>query len=315
MPFEDGCVPVFCVGFHLSIRLQQKGTGSMNRELLIKINERMGSLSKGHRLIAGYILEHYDKAAFMTAAKLGNTVGVSESTVVRFASEIGYDGYPMLQRALQEMIRNKLTSVQRIQLANEQMSQQDVLDIVLGQDIDRIRRTLEETSRADFQKSVDAIVSARTIYIIGAKSASILANFLFYYFNIIFQNVKLVPVSSSSEMYEQLIRLSEEDVLIGISFPRYSKRTIEAFRYASDNGGTVIAITDSPESPLAEVADCTLLARSDMASFADSLVAPLSLVNALIAAIGLKRNDQICEIFGRLENIWEEYNVYEKVKS
>lgn len=287
----------------------------MNRELLIKIQDRMGSLSKGHRLIASYILEHYDKAAFMTAAKLGATVGVSESTVVRFASEIGYDGYPMLQRALQEMIRNKLTSVQRIQLANEQMDLNDVLDTVLNQDIDRIRRTLDETSREDFRRAVEAIVGAHTIYIIGAKSASTLANFLAFYFNIIFEQVRLVAVSSSSEMYEQLIRLSGRDVLIGISFPRYSKRTVEASRYARDNGATVIAITDSMESPLAEAADCTLLARSDMASFVDSLVAPLSLVNALIAAIGIRMNDQVCQTFGRLENIWEEYNVYEKVRS
>lgn len=287
----------------------------MNRELLIKIQERMSGLSKGHRLIAGYILEHYDKAAFMTAARLGATVGVSESTVVRFAAEIGYDGYPMLQRALQEMIRNKLTSVQRIQLANEQMDLDDVLDTILNQDIDRIRRTLDETSRADFRQAVEAIVSARCIYIIGAKSASSLASFLAFYLNIIFEHVRLVEVSSTSEMYEQMIRLSKKDVLIGISFPRYSKRTVEAFRYARDNGATVIAITDSMESPLAEIADRTLLARSDMASFVDSLVAPLSLVNALIAAIGLRMNDEVCRTFDKLENIWEEYNVYEKVKS
>ncbi len=287
----------------------------MNKELLVKIQERMDDLSKGHRLIAGYILAHSDKAAFMTAARLGATVGVSESTVVRFAAEIGYDGYPMLQRALQEMIRNKLTSVERIQLANEQMELDAVLDTVLNQDIERIRRTLDETSRADFRQAVEAIVSARTIYIIGAKSASNLANFLSFYFNIIFEQVRLIEVSSTSEMYEQMLRISKQDVLIGISFPRYSKRTIEAFRYARDNGAAVIAITDSMESPLAEIADRTLLARSDMTSFVDSLVAPLSLVNALIAAIGIRMNDEICKTFGKLESIWEEYNVYEKVKS
>ena len=287
----------------------------MNRELLIKINRKMDELSKGQKRIADYILHHYDKAAFMTASRLGSTVGVSESTVVRFPSEIGYDGYPMLQRALQEMIRNKLTSVQRIQLAHEQMLPSDVLDTVLNQDIDRIRRTLDETSREDFQKAVQAIIHAKSVYIVGAKSASTLASFLTYYLSLIFENVKLVQVSSSSEMYEQMIRLSESDVIIGISFPRYSKRTVEAFRYASDNHATVIAITDSAESPLAEKADCTLLARSDMASFVDSLVAPLSLVNALIVAIGIQMNDQICQTFEKLENIWEEYNVYEKVNS
>ena len=287
----------------------------MNRELLIKINRKMDELSKGQKRIADYILHHYDKAAFMTASRLGSTVGVSESTVVRFASEIGYDGYPMLQRALQEMIRNKLTSVQRIQLAHEQMLPSDVLDTVLNQDIDRIRRTLDETSREDFQKAVQAIIHAKSVYIVGAKSASTLASFLTYYLSLIFENVKLVQVSSSSEMYEQMIRLSESDVIIGISFPRYSKRTVEAFRYASDKHATVIAIRDSAESPLAEKADYTLLARSDMASFVDSLVAPLSLVNALIVAIGIQMNDQICQTFEKLENIWEEYNVYEKVNS
>ena len=287
----------------------------MSKTLFSRIHEKENRLSKGQKRIAAYIMEHYDKASFMTAAKLGETVGVSESTVVRFATELGYDGYPMLQRALQEMIRNKLTSIQRIQLANEQIDPDQVLDTVLNQDIERIRRTLEETSRDDFKKAVQAIVQAKGIYIIGSKSASNLANFLSFYFNLIFDEVHLLQVTSTSEMYEQMIRLSERDVLIGISFPRYSKRTAEAFRYASDNGATVIAITDSETSPLCETADYTLLARSDMASFVDSLVAPLSLVNALIVAIGLEMNDQVCHTFEKLENIWEEYNVYEKVKN
>lgn len=286
----------------------------MNKALFNRINDKMDTFSKGQKRIAAYILEHYEKASLMTAAKLGETVGVSESTVVRFASEIGYDGYPMLQRTLQELMRNRLTSVQRIRLANERMQPDTVLDTVLTQDIERIRRTLDETSREAFQKAVDAIVHADTVYVIGAKSASVLANFLAYYFNLVFENVKVLQVTSSSEMYEQMIRLTQKDVLIGISFPRYSKRTVEAFRYASDIGATVIAITDSADSPLAKPADYALLARSDMASFADSLVAPLSLINALIAAIGLKMNDRVCETFERLENIWEEYNVYEKAK-
>ncbi len=287
---------------------------SMSKTLFRRIHEKESSFSKGQKRIAEYIQHHYDKAAFMTAAKFGETVGVSESTVVRFAFEIGYDGYPMLQRALQEMIRNKLTSVQRIQLANEQIPPGQVLETVLNQDIERIRRTLDETSHEDFDRAVKAIVNAKTIYIIGSKSAAHLANFLFYYFNLIFESVRLVQASTTSEMYEQMLRISDKDVLIGISFPRYSKRTVEAFRYASDNGATVIAITDSEISPLCETADCALLARSDMASFVDSLVAPLSLVNALIVAIGLEMNDKICQTFEKLENIWEEYNVYEKVK-
>ncbi len=295
--------------------ISEKDDWTVSKTLFSRIQEKGNRLSKGQKRIAAYIMEHYDKASFMTAAKLGETVGVSESTVVRFATELGYDGYPMLQRALQEMIRNKLTSIQRIQLANEQIDPDQVLDTVLNQDIERIRRTLEETSRDDFKKAVQAIVQAKGIYIIGSKSASNLANFLSFYFNLIFDEVHLLQVTSTSEMYEQMIRLSERDVLIGISFPRYSKRTAEAFRYASDNGATVIAITDSEASPLCETADCTLLARSDMASFVDSLVAPLSLVNALIVAIGLEMNEQVCHTFEKLENIWEEYNVYEKVKN
>lgn len=283
----------------------------MQNDILHIIHEKSPHFSKGQKLIAAFITTHYDKAAFMTAAKLGSAVGVSESTVVRFATEIGFDGYPALQKELKEMIRNKLTSVQRIEITNQQIGIDNVLDRVLELDVDRIRKTLEETSRKDFYDAVDSIVAAQNIYIIGAKSAAVLARFLTYYFNLIFINVRLVHTTSSSEMFEQILRINENDVLIGISFPRYLTQTVKAFRYAKDNGAKVIAITDSKSSPLAEDADHLLLARSDMASFVDSLVAPLSLINALVVAVGLKRQQDISETFSKLEGIWDEYGIYE----
>lgn len=286
----------------------------MATDLLSDIHSCMGGFSKGQKRIAKFMLEHYDKAAFMTASKLGAAVGVSESTVVRFASELGYEGYPQLQKALQELIRNKLTAVQRMEMTTEQIGASDVLNKVLNLDIERIRRTLEETSRQDFDTAVDAIVNAEHIYIIGIRSASSLASFLSFYFNHILPDVRLVNTSSASEMFEQMLRIGEKDVLIAISFPRYSHRTHMASQYASDCGAKVIAITDSQESPIAQCADTLLLARSDMASFVDSLVAPLSLINALIVAVGLRCRSEVSDIFSRLERIWDEYNVYEKVE-
>ena len=285
---------------------------ALNIDLLTQIQDSMSSFSKGQKRIAQYMLEHYDKAAFMTASRLGTKVGVSESTVVRFASELGYDGYPQLQKALQELIRNKLTAVQRIEVTSDQIGNDDVLDRVLNLDIEKIRRTLEETSKEDFNAAVEAIVNAENIYIIGIRSAFSLASFLSFYFNHIFPNVKLVNTSSTSEMFEQMLRMTDKDVLIGITFPRYSKRTHAASRYAHNCGAKVIAITDSRFAPIAECADTLLLARSDMASFVDSLVAPLSLINALIVAVGLRKRDDISNTFSKLERIWDEYNVYEK---
>jgi DNA-binding MurR/RpiR family transcriptional regulator len=262
--------------------------------------------------IARYILEHYDKAAFMTASRLGVTVGVSESTVVRFATELGYDGYPHLQRALQEMIRNKLTSVQRMEVSSDRLGGRDVLRTVLHADTDMIRQTLDEIDRDAFQGAVDALTGAHRIYILGVRSSSALANFLGFYFNLLFDNVTLVHTNSVSEIFEQVLRIGPGDVLFGISFPRYSKRTLSAMQYARDRGAKVIALTDSQLSPLARVADHLLLARSDMASFVDSLVAPLSVINALIVAVGMSRRDEIEHTFNKLESIWEKYDVYEK---
>ena len=281
-------------------------------DLISKIQTELPGFSKGQKQIARYILEHYDKAAFMTASRLGVTVGVSESTVVRFATELGYDGYPHLQRALQEMIRNKLTSVQRMEVAGDRMGGRDVLQTVLHADTDMIRVTLDEIDRDAFQGAVDALMGAHRIYILGVRSSSALANFLGFYFNLLFDNVTLVHTNSVSEIFEQVLRIGPGDVLFGISFPRYSKRTLSAMQYARDRGAKVIALTDSQLSPLARVADHLLLARSDMASFVDSLVAPLSVINALIVAVGMSRRDEIEHTFNKLESIWEKYDVYEK---
>ncbi len=284
----------------------------MEKDLFSLINEKLPSLSKGHKLIANYILSHYDKAAFMTAQKLGKTVGVSESTVVRFASELGYDGYPSLQRGLQELMRNKLTAVQRIEVTSDLMSGDNVLERVLNLDIDKIRRTLEETSREDFNKAVDMIVSCNTIYIMGTRSAASIASFLSYYLGLIFPHVKLVQSTTTSELFEKIMRIDNKDIMIGISFPRYSKQTVKALKYAKNNGANVIAITDSKASPIAKYADSLLLARSDMASFVDSLVAPLSLINALIVAVSIRNIDRVSQTFEKLEQVWEEYDVYAK---
>lgn len=281
-------------------------------DLITKIQSELPSFSKGQKQIARFILEHYDKAAFMTASRLGVTVGVSESTVVRFATELGYDGYPHLQRALQEMIRNKLTSVQRMEVAGDRMGGRDVLQTVLHADTDMIRVTLDEIDRDAFQGAVDALMGAKRIYILGVRSSSALASFLGFYFNLLFENVTLVHTNSVSEIFEQVLRIGPGDVLFGISFPRYSKRTLSAMKYVRDRGARVIALTDSQLSPLARVADHVLLARSDMASFVDSLVAPLSVINALIVAVGMSRRDEIEQTFNKLERIWEEYDVYEK---
>ena len=285
----------------------------MSRDILAAIQNNMSSFSKGQKAIANFILDSYDKAAFMTASKLGKTVDVSESTVVRFASRLGYDGYPSMQKALQEMIRNKLTSIQRIEVSNDRIGNQDILSMVMQADIENIHMTLEETDRESFDRAVSMIGSAKRIYVLGVRSAAAISSFLCFYFNLIFDNVVWVNGNSVSEMLENMLRVGENDVVIGISFPRYSHRTVKAMEYAKKCGAKVLAITDSLASPLAGIAQCTLTAKSDMASFVDSLVAPLSLVNALIVALGRTKNDEISHTFTTLENIWAEYNVYEKV--
>ena len=286
----------------------------MNRDILAVIQENLHTFSKGQKKIANFILESYDKAAFMTASRLGKRVGVSESTVVRFAAELGYDGYPDMQKSLQKMIRNRLTSVQRIEVTNDRLGDQDLLSMVLQSDIEKIRQTLEELDRAAFDRAVDAIVAARKIYIIGVRSSAALASFLYFYCNLIFENVALVSANTSSEIFESLLRVGPGDVVIGVSFPRYSSRTVQAMSFARDRGADTVAITDSEASPLAPICRHTLRARSDMASFVDSLVAPLSLVNALLVAVSQRKNDELARTFQNLEDIWDEYGVYEKVQ-
>lgn len=284
----------------------------MDKDILSVIEAASPRFSKGQRNIAKYILENYEKAAFMTASRLGQVVDVSESTVVRFAAELGYDGYPEMRRALQDMIRNCLTSVQRIQVAKELMESEDILSIVLSSDIEQIRQTMEETNRNDFESAVDRIVKSKNIYIFGLRSSSALANFMGFYFNLLFDNVRVINGTSASEVFEQILRVSKGDVFIALSFPRYSHRTIKAMHYARDMGADVIGITDTSASPIAKLSDIALFARSDMVSFLDTLVAPLSLVNALIVATSAKAHGDLYSNFEKLENIWDEYGVYEK---
>lgn len=287
----------------------------MVEHLLSRIEMNRDKFSKGQNRIADFIEEHYDSAAFMTASKLGKKVGVSESTVVRFATQLGYSGYPKLQKAMQEMIRDKLTSVQRIDVTATRIGDNDVLDAIMNQDIDKIRRTLEEINREDFEKAVKSIVKARRIYIFGVRSTASLAEFLGYYFGLIFDNVRVITNTSKTHTYEQLFRISKDDVMIGISFPRYSTMAVDSMTLARERGANVIAITDSMVSPLVAAADEVLIARSDMASVVDSLVAPFSLVNALIVATVIEKKDEVTDTFKELELVWNHQGVYEKSSS
>lgn len=279
-------------------------------ELLSKINEKYAKLSKGQKLLAEYIAENYDKAVFLTAAKLGKTVGVSESTVVRFATQLGYDGYPGFQKALEELVRNKLNSIQRMEVAYGRIAQSEILETVLQSDIEKIKMTLASIDQDAFDLAVDTMLNAKRIYIVGIRSCAPLANFLGFYLNLIFDNVTLVNTNSASEIFEQLIRISEEDVIIGISFPRYSMRTLKALEFASNRKAKVITLTDSVHSPMNLYSSCNLIARSDMASIVDSLVAPLSVVNALVVALCMKKQTEVISTLGTLEEIWDEYQVY-----
>ncbi len=284
----------------------------MNDDLLTILQRKASSLSKGQRSLARYITEAYDKAAFMTASRLGTAVGVSESTVVRFAVELGFDGYPSMQKAMQEMVLNRLTAVQRIEVANDRIGNQDVVSMVLQSDADKLRQTSEMVSRESFNDAVNAILCAKRIYILGSRSVAALANFLGYYLNFMFNNVHIVTASGASEMFEKLIGVDENDVVIGFSFPRYSAATVKGAQFCRTTGATVIGFTDSSLSPLGQHCDNILLAKSDMHSLVDSLVAPLSLVNALIVALASGREQTLAKTFDALERVWEEYNVYEK---
>lgn len=278
------------------------------QDMIDRLNQSGKRLSKGHRKIAQYIVEHYDKAVFMTASKLGESVGVSESTVVRFASAMGYEGYPQLQRSLQELVSHRLTANQRFEMSTE-IDPREALGVVLKSDMQNLRATMEQMDASIFEDVVKRLLSAKSIYVMGLRSAAPLAQFMGYYLNYIFDNVHLVS-SGATDVFEEISKLKENDVLVGISFPRYSTRTLEAMRFAKRCGAQVVAITDGPMSPLADMADATLTARTDMASFVDSLAAPLSLINALLVALGLHRKDALKEHFRQLESIWETYEVY-----
>ena len=273
----------------------------------------MAGFSKGQPRIAGYILQNYDKAAFMTASKLGKLVGVSESTVVRFASELGYDGYPSMQRALQEMIRSRLTSTQRIQQAGDRLSGQDLLATVMQSDMDKLRMVVDEADRGEFDKVVSLVMGCKHLYILGVRSSSFVAGYLNFYLHLLSENVTLVQSNAAGEIFEQLFRIGEGDVLLAISFPRYSKVTMNTVKFAQDRGATIVAITDNELSPLYQMSDAALLAPSEMISFVDSMVAPLSLVNALLVAIGCRMGKDVSNTFGDLEDIWNEYGVFGKM--
>lgn len=284
----------------------------MNKDVLKAIQNGMPSFSKGQKRLADFILNRYDKAAYLTAAKLGAEVGISESTVVRFATELGFSGYPEFQQSLKDVVRSRLTTVQRMEVTNQLLGDRDVLDQVLLSDVEKIRRTMEEVDHDSFARAIDKIVSAKQIYIIGVRSSSALAGFLNFNFRMIFDSVKFVQTTSGSEMFEQIMQIGEGDVMIAISFPRYSKRIIHAVEYAREKGADVVALTDGQGSPIAPYANELLLAHSDMASFVDSLVAPLSIINAMIVAVAQKKHDKIAERLKVLEEIWDKYDVYDK---
>ena len=285
----------------------------MAKSVLHTIESNMKTFSKGQKKIAAYILENYDKAAFMTASKLGSLVGVSESTVVRFASELGYDGYPSMQRALQEMIRSRLTSTQRIQAAGDLFDHQDLLGAVLQSDIDKLREIVGEADRTAFNNVVERIMHARHIYILGVRSSSFVAGYLNFYMHLLCENVTLVQSNAAGEIFEQLFRIGPEDVMIAISFPRYSKVTMNTVKFARDRGASIIAITDNELSPVYQMSDAALLAPCEMISFVDSMVAPLSLINALLVALAHRMGTDVSTTFAELEDIWNEYGVFGKM--
>ncbi|WP_293008902.1 MULTISPECIES: MurR/RpiR family transcriptional regulator [unclassified Oscillibacter] len=286
----------------------------MAKGILYTLESGMSGFSKGQKRIASYIMENYDKAAFMTASKLGQLSGVSESTVVRFAYELGYEGYPALQRTLQEMIRSRLTSTQRIQVADSMMSGHDVLSSVMRSDFDRLRMVADKADRREFDLVVDELVRARHIYILGVRSSSFVAGYLNFYMHLLLDNVTLVQSNEAGAIFEQLFRIGPGDVMLAISFPRYSKATINTAKFAKDRGATILGITDNELSPLGQMSSAAVLAPSEMISFVDSMVAPMSMVNALLVALGFRLGKDVSTIFSELEDIWETYGVFGKAE-
>ncbi|HJA42572.1 MurR/RpiR family transcriptional regulator [Lachnoclostridium sp. An118] len=281
-----------------------------NNELLQKIDDGYARFSKGQKKLADYIRRDYDKAAFLTAARMGEVVGVSESTVVRFATALGYSGYPAFQKALEEMVRTRLNSIQRMEVTYGRITQGEILASVLQSDIEKIKLTMESIDHEAFELAVETILKARKVYVVGIRSCAPLASFLSFYLNLLCEDVTAVSTNSASEIFEQLLRIGEEDVIIGISFPRYSMRTLKALEFASNRKAKVITLTDSIHSPMNLYSSCNLIARSDMASIVDSLVAPLSVVNALVVALCMKKQKEVVSTLEMLEEIWDEYQVY-----
>ena len=286
----------------------------MSKNVLQTIRSRTDSFSRGQKRIADYILMNYDKAAFMTAGHLGRKAQVSESTVVRFASQLGYDGYPNMQRALQELVRGKLTSLQRIQVSRDQMQEQDVLTGVMQRDMNSIHTAIEQIDRKEFQRVVELLLNAQHIYILGVRSSSFLAGYLNFYFHLLFKNVIYVQNTAAGEIYEQMIHIGPGDVMVGISFPRYSNMGIHAMQLAHDRGADVIAITDSQMSPLYSLATAALLVRCEALSYVDSLAAPLSLMNALILAVGQRKREEVSQVFAEMEQVWSKYSIFGKAE-
>lgn len=285
----------------------------MAKGILHTIETNMTTFSKGQKRIAAYILENYDKAAFMTASKLGKLVEVSESTVVRFASELGYDGYPSMQRALQEMIRSRLTSTQRLQQAGALFDRRDVLGSVLQSDIDKLRELAMEADRGSFNDVAERIRNAKHIYILGVRSSSFVAGYLNFYLHLLFENVTLVQSNAAGEIFEQLFRIGPGDVMIAISFPRYSIVTLNTVKFARDRGASIIAVTDNELSPIYQMSEAALLAPCEMISFVDSMVAPLSILNALLVALAYQMGADVSKTFDELESIWNEYGIFGKM--
>ena len=281
-----------------------------SRELMVRINENYGKMSKGQKKLAAYISENYEKAVFLTAAKMGETVGVSESTVVRFAVSLGYKGYPEFQKALEGVVMNRLNSIQRMEVTYGRIPQAEILQTVLQSDMDKIKITMESIDANTFNCAVDIILNAKNIYVLGIRSCAPLAGFLSFYLNLIFDNVRLLQTNNTSEIFEQMVRIGKQDVIIGISFPRYSMRTLKALEFANNRNAKVITLTDSVNSPMNLYSSCNLIAKSDMASIVDSLVAPLSVINALIVALCMKKQDEVIDTLSSLEKIWEDYQVY-----
>lgn len=281
-------------------------------EVLDRIEKQYEKMSKSQKKLADFIRTSYEKAVFMTASKLGEVVGVSESTTVRFAVYLGYSGYSEFQKALEELVSNRLNSIQRMEMTYGRISQSEILMSVLQSDIEKIKLTMEHIDQNAFEQAVDMILSAKKIYIVGIRSCAPLANFLRVYLNLVCEDVVSVSTNSSSEIFEQLFRIGEEDVIIGISFPRYSMRTLRALEFAGKRKAKIITLTDSVHSPMNLYSSCNLIARSDMVSIVDSLVAPLSVINALVVALCMKKQQDVIRTLETMEEIWDEYQVYSR---